>query len=65
MKTRTIEYTVLIRATPKAVYDTLMNEKKHSQFTGERAKVRAKVGAAFRCYDGSGCVRAVAEGLVV
>jgi uncharacterized protein YndB with AHSA1/START domain len=52
MNTKAIQYTVLIRATPKAIYDALMNEKKHSQFTGERAKVRAKVGAPFSCYDG-------------
>ncbi len=52
MKTKTIEYRLFIQAKPKAVYDALMNEKKHSQFTGERAKVRAKAGAPFSCYDG-------------
>ena len=52
MKARYIQHTVLIRATPKAVYDALMNEKKHSQFTGERARIRAKTGAPFSCYDG-------------
>jgi activator of HSP90 ATPase len=52
MKTKNIQHTVLIRATPKAIYDALMNEKKHSRFTGERASIRAKVGAAFSCYDG-------------
>jgi uncharacterized protein YndB with AHSA1/START domain len=52
MKARYIQHTVLIRATPKAVYDALMNEKKHSQFTGERARIRAKAGAPFSCYDG-------------
>src|ERR1700690_631581 len=49
---KTIEHTVRIRATPKAIYDALMNEKKHSQFTGERARIRAKAGAPFSCYDG-------------
>jgi activator of HSP90 ATPase len=52
MKARYIQHTVLIRATPKAIYDALMNEKKHSQFTGERARIRAKAGAPFSCYDG-------------
>lgn len=51
MKTKVIQHTVLIRTTPKAIYDALMNEKKHSQFTGERAKVCARVGAPFSCYD--------------
>jgi activator of HSP90 ATPase len=52
VKTKNIQHTVLIRATPKEIYDALMNEKKHSQFTGERAKIRAKAGAAFSCYGG-------------
>jgi hypothetical protein len=29
-----------------------MNGKNHAQFTGARATVRAKAGAAFTCYDG-------------
>ncbi|HSY18106.1 MAG TPA: SRPBCC family protein [Candidatus Acidoferrales bacterium] len=52
MKTKNIQHTVLIRATPKAVYTALMNEKKHSKFTGAPAKIPAKAGAAFSCYDG-------------
>jgi activator of HSP90 ATPase len=52
MKTKNIQHTVLIRATPKEIYDALMNAKKHAQFTGERASIRAKAGAAFTCYDG-------------
>jgi activator of HSP90 ATPase len=50
MKTKNIEHHVLIRATPKEIYDTLMNEKKHSRFTGEPAKIRAKTGGTFTCY---------------
>ena len=51
MKTKTIKHKVRFHATPKAIYDALMNEKKHTQFTGERARIRAKAGAAFDCYD--------------
>jgi activator of HSP90 ATPase len=51
MKTKNLEHTILIRATPKEIYDALINEKKHSKFTGARAKIRAKAGAAFSCYD--------------
>ncbi len=49
MKTKNIEQTVLIRATPDAIYAALMNGRKHSQFTGEPAKIRAKIGAVPRC----------------
>ena len=52
MKTKTIQHTVLLRATPKEVYDALMNGKKQAQFTGAPACIRAKVGAPFTCYDG-------------
>src|SRR5271167_2734513 len=50
MKTKTIEHKVLFQAAPKDVYDALMDGKKHSQFTGEPAKMRAKAGAPFTCY---------------
>ncbi|HEY2082851.1 MAG TPA: SRPBCC family protein [Verrucomicrobiae bacterium] len=50
MKTKNIEHTILIRATPKDIYDALMDEKKHSKFTGAPAKIRPKVGATFSCY---------------
>ncbi|MBI3850230.1 MAG: SRPBCC domain-containing protein [Verrucomicrobia bacterium] len=64
MKTKNIQHTVLIRATPKAVYDALMNQKKHTRFTGEPARIRAKAGAAFTCYDGyiNGMTLALAPG---
>ena len=52
MTTITIQHTVLIRATPKQVYDALMNQKQHAQFTGAPARIRAKVGGAFTCYNG-------------
>ncbi len=50
MKTRNIQHTVIIRATPRAVYDALMNKKQHARFTGNPAKIRAKAGGAFSCY---------------
>ena len=51
MKTKTIEHKVLFQATPPAIYHALMNQKQHTQFTGERARIRAKVGAPFDCYN--------------
>jgi uncharacterized protein YndB with AHSA1/START domain len=50
VKTKNIEHTVLIRATPKEIYEALMNGKKHSQFTGAAAKICAKAGAVFSYY---------------
>jgi activator of HSP90 ATPase len=50
MKTKNIRHTVLLQGTAREVYAALMNEKKHAQFTGEPARVRAKAGAAFSCY---------------
>lgn len=52
MRTRNLEHTIVFRAAPRAVYNALMNSRKHSQFTGERAKIRAKVGGTFSCYGG-------------
>jgi uncharacterized protein YndB with AHSA1/START domain len=51
MKTRNIQHTVLIHAAPREVYGALMNAKKHAQFTGAPARIRAKAGAPFTCYD--------------
>jgi len=51
MKTKNIEHKVRFRATPRAIYHALMNQKQHSQFTGERARIRAKAGAPFDCYQ--------------
>ena len=52
MKTREIIHNVTINATPAAVFDALMDSKKHSQFTGVPAKMTKKIGGAFTCYDG-------------
>jgi activator of HSP90 ATPase len=52
MKTKNIEHKVVFNASPDEVYDALINEKKHAQFTGEPAKLRPKAGAAFTCYEG-------------
>lgn len=50
MKTKTIEHKILIRATPRKVYDALINSKQHSKFTSAPAKIGSKAGSAFTCY---------------
>jgi activator of HSP90 ATPase len=48
--TKTIRQTVTIGAPPKKVYEALLNEKKHSKFTGRKAVISRKAGGAFTCY---------------
>jgi uncharacterized protein YndB with AHSA1/START domain len=48
--TKTIEHEVVIDARPAKVFAALMDSKQHTAFTGEPAKIRAKVGGTFNCY---------------
>jgi len=52
MKTHTIKQTVTFNAAPKAVYDQLMNAKKHGAFTGSKVKMSNKVNGKFEIFDG-------------
>ena len=51
MITKTITQSVTLPGRPAAVYAALMNEKKHRAFTGAAAKIDARVGGRFTCYD--------------
>jgi uncharacterized protein YndB with AHSA1/START domain len=48
--TKVIKQSVIIGATPKRVYEALMDEKKHAKFSGAKAVISRKVGGAFACY---------------
>ena len=52
MKTQNIQQSVTIKATPRGVYETLMDSRKHSKFTGEKASISRKVGGKFSIFDG-------------
>ena len=52
MKTTTIEQKTLLHALPDEVYDTLLDPRKHSEFTGSKATGKAKVGAKFTAWNG-------------
>lgn len=52
MKTTTIKQTATIPATPKEVYNALMNSKLHSAFTGAKAVIGKKKGDNYYAYDG-------------
>ncbi len=50
MKTKTIKQTVIFKASPHEVYEALMDSKKHSTFTGDKADIGKKVGDKFTAY---------------
>ncbi len=48
----TIRQTVLVDAPPHAVFEALMDSKKHAAFTGEKANISRKVGGKMTAGDG-------------
>jgi hypothetical protein len=53
MKTKTIRQQVTFKdTTPHELYEWLMDSKKHSQFTGQKAVINRKVGGKFKAGDG-------------
>lgn len=52
MKTRSIRQSRIIPAAPEAVYEALVNAKKHAAFTGASATGVARVGAKFTAWEG-------------
>jgi activator of HSP90 ATPase len=49
-RTKDIRHTVRIAATPHAVYEALMDSRKHTAFTDAPAKISRKVGGAFTAH---------------
>lgn len=52
LRTTTIRQEVILPGTPKAVYEALVDPKKHAAVTGAAATGEAKVGGAFTAWDG-------------
>jgi activator of HSP90 ATPase len=48
----TIHQTVIFKAPPHEVYEALMDETIHAQFTGSTARIGRAVGETFNAYDG-------------
>src|SRR5438105_4036982 len=48
--TKQIRHVVRFKAAPPAIYQALMNSKKHMTFTGAPAKIDAKVGGRFAAW---------------
>jgi activator of HSP90 ATPase len=50
---QSIRQTVIIKASPKRVYDTLLDAQRFSAFTsGAPAEIDAQAGGAFSCFGG-------------
>lgn len=52
MKTKTIKQTVTFDASPKEVYELIMDAKKHTAFSGAKATMSNKVDGKFKVFDG-------------
>jgi activator of HSP90 ATPase len=52
MKTKSIRQSVTFRASPKEVYEALMDSRRHARFTGSSAAISRKVRGPIRAYDG-------------
>jgi len=50
MKTKTLQQTVTFKASPRQVYDMLMDSKKHQSLSGEPARISHKVGGRFTAW---------------
>jgi uncharacterized protein YndB with AHSA1/START domain len=51
MKTKTIRQSVTLAGSPQDVYESLMDSKKHSEFTGCPARISRKVGGSFSAME--------------
>lgn len=52
MKTKSIKQTVTFNASPELIYNLLMDEKKHTVFTGSKATIDSKPNGKFTVFDG-------------
>jgi activator of HSP90 ATPase len=50
MKTKNIRQSVTVKATPRQVYEALMDSRKHSGFTGAKARMSRKMGGRFTAF---------------
>jgi activator of HSP90 ATPase len=50
MKTKAIQQTITFKASPKEVYDMLMDSRRHTALSGEKASISKKVGGKFTAW---------------
>jgi len=51
MKTKTLHQSAIFEVDPHEIYEALMDSKKHSAFTGAKAKIGRRVGDRFSAWD--------------
>lgn len=51
MKTKTLHQSVVFETDPHDLYEALMDSKKHTTFTGAKAKIGRQVGDTFSVWD--------------
>ena len=49
---KTIRQEVTFNASPEVIFEMLMDSRKHSEFTGEKADISREVGGKIAAYDG-------------
>jgi activator of HSP90 ATPase len=52
METKIVKQTATFKASPHEVYEALMDSKKHTKFTGDKATISRKIGGKFSTFDG-------------
>jgi len=52
MRTKSIKQTATFNASPEKIYDLIMDEKKHAEFTGSKATISTKLNGKFSVFDG-------------
>jgi activator of HSP90 ATPase len=50
MNTKTLRQTITFKASPREVYDMLMDSKRHQSLSGEPAKISRKIGGKFTAW---------------
>ena len=52
IKTKNIKQGAMLQATPHEIYEMLLDSKKHSRFSGDKARISRKIGGKFTAYGG-------------
>ncbi len=52
METKDLKQTIIFRASPHDVYESLMDSVKHSKFTNSKAVISREINGKFTAYDG-------------
>ena len=52
MTTKNLHQSVLFKATPKKIYEALMDSKQHSKITGSEAVIGTEIGSPFSVWGG-------------